>query len=387
MRMLTINSTDITQIGGINSSIKKVAEELVKRGHECYVLNINPRNLPGEESINGVHVIRVKSPVSKQLYWFSPAMARFINRNLGKSLRPDIVHIHEYRSLLTLEAAYLLKTKRSPFVFSPHYDHLGYNTFTGKHLMNLYKPFGSATFDWAERIIVNSEYTEGILGMDFNIRPEKIEVIPHGVDSLESLKDKAGKTENTSISLLYVGVLTEKKCVHYIIQALGELKKRGRQAHLTIIGEGDLEHQLKKLAKTLVVEDSISWCQPLFGEELRRNFAEADVFLLLSRDESYGLVVAEALAAGTPCIVTKTTALTEFLTEPGCFGVSYPPDPSEVADLIVKIHYSDIQVGPFSYKIRTWDKVAIDYEKIYKRVIRQGLAKSSRNDSQHNSAT
>jgi len=370
MRILTINSTDITQIGGINYSIKKVAEELVKRGHECYVLNINPRNLPAEESINGVNVIRVRSPVSKHLYWFSPSMARFLRKNLGKSLKPDIVHIHEYRSLLTPEVAYLLRSRHLPFAFSPHYDRFGYNTFAGKYLMNFYKPFGSTVFNWAEKIIANSEYTKDILIMDFNIRPEKVKVIPHGVDSLKTPKDRTRKTEDSPVSLLYVGVLIRKKCVHYVIQTLSELKRHGRQARLTIIGEGKLEYELKKLANTLDVEDSISWCQPLFGEELRRKYAEADIFLLLSRDESYGLVVAETLAAGTPCIVTKTTALTEFLSEPGCFGVSYPPDPSEVADLIIKIHDNEITVGPFSRKIRTWDKVAIDYEKMYERVIK-----------------
>lgn len=373
MKILTLNSTDITQIGGINYSIKRVCEELVERGHECHVLSINPGSLPSEECINGVNVIRVRSPISRRLYWFSPAMARFLSRNLGKSIKPDITHVHEYRSLLTPEVAYLLRSKRLPFVFSPHYDRFGYNTFAGKYLMNVYKPFGSTVFNRAERVITNSEYTKDILLADFNIRPEKIEVIPHGVDRLETLRDKAGKAENTSISLLYVGVLTEKKCVHYIIQALGKLKKHDRQAHLTIIGKGDREPQLKKLAKTLDIEDSISWHQPLFGEELRRKFMEADILLLLSRDESYGIVVAEALAAGTPCIVTKTTALTEFLTEPGCFGVSYPPDPSEVADLIARIHDSDIQVGPFSPKIRTWDKIAIDYEKLYEGVIGGGV--------------
>ena len=369
MKILTINCTDITQIGGVNYSIKRVSEELVKKGHECYVLSINPGNLPDEESINGVNVIRVKSPIAKHLYWFSPAMARFLRRNLGKSLKPDIAHIHQYRSLLTPEVAYILMSKHLPFVFSPHYDRLGYNTFAGKYLMSWYKPFGSITFNWAKRIIANSGYTKGILLADFNIRPEKIEVILHGVDSLEPPKGKVRRAQNSSISLLYVGVLTEKKCVHHIIQALNELKKRDRQVHLTIIGEGDREPQLKRLAKTLDVEDSISWHQPLFGEELRRKYREADILLLLSRDESYGIVVAEALATGTPCIVTETTALTEFLTEPGCFGVSYPPDPNEVADLIIKIHDSEIKVGPSSNKIRTWDEVAADYEKVYEQIL------------------
>ena len=373
MKILAINCTDITQIGGVNSSIKRVGEELAKRGHECCVLSINPGNLPCEETINGVNVVRVKSPVSKHVYWFSPSMARFLGRHLGKSLKPDIVHIHQYRSLLSLEVAYFLRSRQFPFVFSPHYDRFGYNTFAGKHFMGLYKPFGSRTFDWAEAIIVNSKYSEEILLEDFNVCPEKVDIIPHGVDKLEAPKSRARKAKDAPLSLLYAGVLIELKGVQYLIRTLGELTRRGRQARLTIIGEGDYEPKLKTLAKELKVEDSISWQKPLAGEELHHKFREADVFLLLSRSESFGIIVTEALAAGTPCIVTKTTALTEFLAEPGCFGVSYPPDPREVADLIIKICDDEIEVGPFSDKIRTWDQVTLDYEKLYERLIGQWI--------------
>lgn len=372
MKILTINCTDITQIGGINYSIKRVSEELVKRGHECYVLSINPGSLSSKENINGVNVIRVKSPVSKHLYWFSPSMARFLTRNLGKSLNTDIAHIHQYRSLLTPEVAYLLRHKHLPFVFSPHYAREEYNTLAGKYLLGYYKPIGNKAFKWAEMVVTNSEYSKYMLMTDFDMRPDKIEVIPHGVDNLEAVKGKVRKASQSSISLLYAGVLIEKKGIHYIIQTLSELKRRDRQAYLTIVGEGEYEYKLKGLARKLNVEDSISWREPLSSEELHQKVMEADIFLLLSRGESYGIVVTEALAAGTPCIVTKTTALTEFLTEPGCFGVSYPPDSNEVADLIIRIHDRNIQVGPFSHKIRTWDKVAIDYEKLYESCIGQG---------------
>jgi len=372
MKILTINCTDITQIGGINYSIKRVSEELVKRGHECYVLSINPGSLSSKENINGVNVIRVKSPISKHLYWFSPSMARFLRKNLGKSLKPDIVHIHEYRSLLTPEVAYLLRSKHLPFAFSPHYAPHEHNTLAGKYLLGYYKPIGNRAFRWTEIVVTNSEYSKYMLMTDFDVRPEKIQVIPHGVDKLEALKGKVRKASQASVSLLYAGVLIEKKGIHYIIQAISELKRCGIQACLTIIGEGEYEYKLRSLAKELNIEDSISWHEPLSREELHQKVMETDIFLLLSRSESYGIVVTEALAAGTPCIVTKTTALAEFLTEPGCFGIGYPPDPKEVADLIIKIHDNEITVGPFSHKIRTWDKVAIDYEKLYERCIGQG---------------
>ena len=77
MNILSINMTEITQIGGVNFSIKRVLEELVKRDHECYVVSLNPGDSPPEENINGINVIRVKSPMSKHLYGLS-LMPRFL---------------------------------------------------------------------------------------------------------------------------------------------------------------------------------------------------------------------------------------------------------------------------------------------------------------------
>jgi glycosyltransferase involved in cell wall biosynthesis len=369
MKILTISSTEITDIGGVNFSIKRVAEELIKKGHDCQVLSINPGNLPSEEIINGINVIRVKSPISNHLYQFSPEMAQFLRRYLGKSIKPDITHIHEYRRLLTPEVAYFLRSRRMPFVFSPHYARKEYNTLAGRYLLGCFKPLGIRVFDWSRAVIIHSEYSRHVLMADFKVRPDKIKVIPHGVDSVGVLMSHGNKDRSTTISLLYAGVLIEKKGVQHIIQALIELTRRGRQAHLTIVGKGDYEHKLRRLAIKSGVDSKISWFNPLPRQELQRKFEEAEIVLLLSRAEAYGIVVTEALAAGTPCIVTKTTSLTEFLTEPGCFGVNYPPDPAEVANLIIKIYENEIKVGPFSDKIRTWDKVAVDYKRLYEKVL------------------
>ena len=108
--------------------------------------------------------------------------------------------------------------------------------------------------------------------------------------------------------------------------------------------------------------------KPFLGSaDLVREVKHADLFLLLSNSEAYGIVVAEALALGTPCIVADATALHEFITEPGCFGVDYPPDAEKVARLIMEVYESRVQAGPFSDKIRTWEAVGLAYERMYCR--------------------
>jgi glycosyltransferase involved in cell wall biosynthesis len=103
----------------------------------------------------------------------------------------------------------------------------------------------------------------------------------------------------------------------------------------------------------------------LFGEELYKKIRKADMSLLISRSENFGIQVAEVLAMGIPCIVAKTTALVEFLDEPGCFGIDYPPNSTELAELIINIKDRNPKVGPLSDRIRTWDKVVDDYERVY----------------------
>jgi glycosyltransferase involved in cell wall biosynthesis len=105
--------------------------------------------------------------------------------------------------------------------------------------------------------------------------------------------------------------------------------------------------------------------------DLMREIKNADVFVLLSNSEAYGIAVAEALALGTPCVVTNATALSEFTREPGCFGVDYPPDPETVAQLIIDVYERRVQVGPFSDKIRTWDAVGRAYERLYCRCVKR----------------
>lgn len=366
MRILTINHSEITHIGGVNKVIKRLSEELVKRGHECIVLSLNSGDLKDEEFINGVHVIRVKSTMAKYCYGLSFKFHKFLLKNLEK-INPDIVHVHGSRTLLSPEVLYSLKGTKYPVIFTPHYERAGYNSLGGKYLFNFYKKVTKRMYNWPLKIIANTKYSKALVKEDLDVDSDKIIVIPNGVDKIKL--NKKGNKYQKGISLLSIGVLQEKKGLQYLIPALAELKKIDLDATLTIVGEGDYKDHLKGLAKRLGVEDKIVWTSILNENEVYQKYVTHDIFFLLSREESYGIVVAEALGLGTPCIISNRTALKEFLKEPGCFGVDYPPNPKELADLIIKIYENDVQVGPFSKKIRTWDEIAKDYEKIYNDVL------------------
>jgi glycosyltransferase involved in cell wall biosynthesis len=300
-----------------------------------------------------------------------------------KRMNPDVVHVHGYGTLLTSEFMLFLRSKKCPVVFSPHYGPESHDTYSGKYLWNIYnKLIGKYSFELADKIICASRFESEYIQRAFGVANDKIERIPHGIDRVEN--SAADKRNDECISLIYYGWLIELKGVQYILKALRELEKRfHRRARLSIIGQGRYQPTLFQLANELDVESSISWHPFLFGEELYKKIREADVSLLLSRSENYGIQVAEVLAMGIPCIVAKKTALVEFLDEPGCFGIDYPPNSTALAELIINIKDRNPKVGPLSDRIRTWDKVVNDYEWVYASLLSRASrlhAFSAKND-------
>ncbi|KXN98429.1 hypothetical protein LS48_11845 [Aequorivita aquimaris] len=128
-----------------------------------------------------------------------------------------------------------------------------------------------------------------------------IRVFPLGVDC-EVFSPK--KTKNSSPQLLYVGRIVELKRIHLAIEAIRLLKNNGfPKAHLNIIGPIFSEayfRELKNLVKDCNLEPNVSFLGHKPHSELPTYFQEADLFTLPSDKETFGMVMIEAMACGTP---------------------------------------------------------------------------------------
>ena len=361
VKILTITVDYYPQLGGIATVVKEISERLVKHRHDCTVLTINPGNSMQNEKLNGVNIIRMHKS-SNYLYGLNPSLWFHLhNSNLKDEY--DIIHLHGYHSLISIECACLIKRKVIPFVFSPYYHGIGHKGLP-RYLFTFYNPLGEKIFKWAKTTICISTFEESLIKRDFNISADRLRVIPIGVRCLDFMGKS--KDNREGLSLLYVGALSKYKGVEYVLKAVNKLNEECKfDVILDVVGKGEEEKHLKDLATSLKISDNILWSGSVSDATLYQKYKEADILLLLSKAESYGLAVAEALALGTPCIVSNTTALKEFLDEPGCFGISYPPNVNELTKLILTVYNSNPKVGPFSNKIRTWDRVVEDYEDVY----------------------
>jgi glycosyltransferase involved in cell wall biosynthesis len=363
MNVLIIGNPFFPRIGGVGTVMYSVNKELARMGHNCIVLTEKNKGTHQYELCHGMKIIRY--PKIKYFYGLNPFIYEYLC-NILRSCHIDIVHVHGYHSLLSLECAFILRKFNIPFVFSPHYHGKGH-TLLNQILFKLYHPLGAIIFHQTKKIVCVSEYEKQIINNDLSLSNDKITVIPNGVEKINAyLHDKKLK-DRDAMKLLFVGRLDRYKGVQYIFEAMYRLKKMQQDKFtLTIVGTGSYCEELKTLARKLNLMNDIIWYDMVANYQLRELYRTHDVLLLLSQAEAFGLVVAEALAQGLPCIVAKTAALTEFINEPGCFGISYPIDVGELTNLLINIINAEkIVVGPFSKKIQTWPQIAKYYENLY----------------------
>lgn len=365
LKILALSGSFYPHKGGIELVVQRIGEEMVNKGHEYTVLTVNPGNFASEELFNGINIIRVRN---------NPSITYGINVPMWQKLKKiigdyDIIHVHGYHSLLSFEIALICKRMEIPFIFSPHYHGIGHTPYRDC-LVKIYKHFGKFSFQWAREIICVSGYEKGLLLSHFKDLNAKVKVISNGVDQICISANKNDSKNSNEIKLLYVGTLRRYKGLEFLLKSLAILRtQHSLAAKLTVIGTGEDKDYFLHLSSQLRIIDLIEWIERTSEEELIHYYRSADIFVFLSKAEAYGLVVAEALAQGTPCIVANTSALTEFAKEPGCFAIEYPPDIQELSQLIWSIKNSNTQVGPFSKKIQTWADIGNAYERFYSEQI------------------
>ncbi len=338
-------------IGGVETHAREISERLVKRGFEVEVICTDPTGeLPKNEIINGVTVTRFISVAPGDAYYFAPHIYCYL-----KDKNYDIIHAHSYHALPALFAALAKNGRR--FIFTPHYHREGH-THLRNLLLKYYKPIGGKIFEMADKVICVSDYEKRKVISDFSVPEGKIEKIPNGLNFAEFVNIKHEKKLNGERTILYVGRLEKYKGIQHIIMVLPHLK----DYRLKIIGKGHFENDLRELARELSVIERIDWYRDLPREEILQHYTSADVFLMLSTHEAYGITVAEALTSGIPCIVAMGSALEEFVDGKTCVGLNYPINIEKLASAIESIR----SMPPNGLKnIMDWNEVVKKLIRIY----------------------
>jgi glycosyltransferase involved in cell wall biosynthesis len=333
----------------------EVASRLVKRGFDIEVIATDPtRKLEEEQMMDGLLVKRFVSWAPNDAYYFSSGLKRYLARN---SDHYDLVHAHNYHAFPALYAA--SGKRRNKLVFNPHFHGSGH-TFLRKLLHIPYRLVAKKIFDRSDHIICVSEFEMKLVTSSFKIPRCRVSVIPNGVNlsQYHSLGNETAKAR----SVLYVGRLEKYKRVDCLLRAMMYVDK---DIYLEIIGRGSDKRRLQRLAGELNLGERVTFHESVPQKELLKKYATAGVFVTLSEYESYGLAVAEALAAETPCVVAESSALKEWVDRGICLGVSDPSNSTEIASQINSAMGTRLQ----KLKLADWDEVCDRVVGVYEALI------------------
>jgi glycosyltransferase involved in cell wall biosynthesis len=340
-------------IGGVETHVKEISERLSKRGVHIEVLTTDPKgDQPKFEELNGVTVRRFRSWAPSESYYFSEELRDYLKRNSNKY---NVIHAHSYHAFPSLYASWSFGNAR--FIFTPHYHGEGHTPLRNL-LHEPYRPIGGAIFKKADQIISVSEYEKQLILKNFKVDESIIEVIPNGINK-EEFKGLIRREKNHRV-ILCVTRLEEYKGVQHLIRMLPELEE---DIKLEIVGRGSYQEKLFSIVNELGIKNRVEIISGIDRGELLQRYVDADLFVLLSRNEAYGITVAEALAAGTPCVVAKTSALTDWVDDKNCFGVNLPIQQTELKEVIKKVIGRRVS----SVNLLDWNDVTEKLIKLYRK--------------------
>ena len=143
--------------------------------------------------------------------------------------------------------------------------------------------------------------------------------------------NKVMRKRGCDLKLLFMSRIHPKKGLPVLIEAVSILRHRGISVVLTVAGEGSKTYlsEIKRLIRDLSLNDVVNLAGFVEGEAKVRLLEEADLFVLPSYQENFGLAVVEAMAAGLPVVVSEQMALADEIMENGA-GVKVPVDRPEV---------------------------------------------------------
>lgn len=141
----------------------------------------------------------------------------------------------------------------------------------------------------------------------------KLHVVHCGVDTDRFAPPDAGRTRDGAVQILTVGRLDNMKGLAILVEGLAELRSRGVNAALTVVGDGPRREYLKRLADRLSVGEHITWAGSVGQDEILAYYHAADVFCLPSFAEGVPVVLMEAMSTGLPVVANSITGIPELV--------------------------------------------------------------------------
>lgn len=232
---------------------------------------------------------------------------------IARQERFDVIHAHDWTSYLAGVAA--KRATGKPLVLHVHAT--SFDQAASENVDPAILQIEREAFAYADSIVTVSNFTKQIVTEKHGIPAAKVAVVHNGCDTYEPPRHEPTLAELKARGkrvVLYHGRISVQKGVDYFVQAARRVVDFDPNVVFVISGWGDMERQIIHLVGELGLSGHVIFAGALWEEDRDRMYQSADLVVMPSVSEPFGLVPLEALQHGTPSLISKQSGVSEVLT-------------------------------------------------------------------------
>lgn len=288
---------------------------------------------------------------------------------IGKKHHHHLIHAHDW---LTMPAGMMAKRASE----KPLISHIHATEFdrTGDNPNQQVYDVERKGMEASDHIIAVSEFTKQKIIKHYGISPDKISVVHNAV-----IKEKEYSKLNPNIKkpdhiVLFLGRITLQKGPEYFLHMAKRVLEYEPKTKFVMAGGGDMMHYTIKLAASLGIAKNVLFAGYLSGSEIDRTYAHADLYVMPSVSEPFGITPLEAIRNGTPVLISKQSGVSEVIKNALCVDFW---DTEEMANKVIAVlrHKSLkkvlIKESRSELDRISWKKQAARIYDIYQQVYKQ----------------
>lgn len=383
MKILQVSNFLAPVHGGSAEVPCQLSKALAVREHDViiYTSRLNLNKNPNQ--ITGPRIVAFSTWLNLASFDITPGLIKKAREEIGNV---DVIHLHNYRTFQNIVVQHYAKKYGIPYIVQAHGS---LTTYFQKGLLK-------KIFDliWGRDLLRNAIKVFAVTAAEarqygsLGVTIDKIEVVPHGVDLTEyddriekgEFKNKYHLSDDQKI-VLYLGRIHKMKGLDLLSEAYADLYGMRNDVKLVIAGPDDgYLSSLKKLVSELEIADGVIFAGPLYGRDKIQAYTDADVYVLPSSYEIFGITILEAWACRKPVIVTDRCGLADVVQGRAGLVVSY--DKNKLHNALVEMLDSPqmrLEFGSQGRKLveerYNWPEIALQVERIYDGIIANRMGK------------
>jgi 1,2-diacylglycerol 3-alpha-glucosyltransferase len=350
MKIAMFTNTYAPLVGGIEKSVETFADDLRGLGHEVLVVTLQQGE--GDRSEPGILRLPALPRFAGGPYAFKLPGAHGLHSAID-GFSPDIIHAHQ--PFMLGDSAFREAARcRVPLVFTIHtlYERYADRTFLGdlEALERAARKLAVVYANRCDAVIAPTDSIAEILGAQ-GVEPT-IDVVPTGIDTASFASGDGAAFRNRhgipteALVAGHLGRLIPAKNVAFLARALADLLVRRPLAWALICGEGQSVPEIREIFSAAGVADRLTLLGIVPPDEIASAYAAMSVFTFASVTDTQGIVLLEAMAAGTPVLALRATGPQDLVVD-GHSGRLIDADstPADFTDALLAMDWPALRSG------------------------------------------